>query len=994
MKKYQFTENERSILEKIQMPFAVYQFVDKRVVSLILSDGFCRLFGYKDRAEAYYDMDHNMYKDTHPDDTARISEDALRFATAGGTYDVIYRTREPEGSGYHIVHAIGQHIIMEDGTQLAHVWYTDEGAYFEGTESEGTMLNQTLKKALYKESLLQANYYDELTGLPSMSYFFELARDGKQPIIDNGGRPAILFMDLAGMRHYNHRHGFSQGDRLLQEFAKVLTHYFDSENCSRIGKDHFAVFTDGTDIEETLEKLFKEAKAADEGRMLPVRIGIFEDHNNDLDVSIACDCAKQACDSLGNIYSSAFKYYDDDMRRATERQQYIINNLDNAIKNRWIQVYYQPIVRSVNGRVCDEEALARWIDPVVGFLSPGEFIPMLEDAKLIYKLDLCILEQVLEKIKLMEEKGFPIVPQSVNLSRSDFECCDIVEEICTRVDAAGVSHDRITIEITESVVGRDFDFIRKEILRFQELGFPVWMDDFGSGYSSLDVLQSIRFNLLKFDMRFMQEFDKGSRSRIILTELMKMATSIGVDTVCEGVETLEQVRFLQEIGCSRLQGFYYAKPMPLSEILERYEKNIQIGFENPEESDYFETLGRMNLYDLAMMTSEDRSSFHNYFDTLPMGIVEVRGKEFRFVRTNQSYREFVEEKFGFHLGKEGTDFREREFGRGDIFMDSLIQCSESGNRMFVEEKLPDGSEAHSFIRRIAVNPVEGTTAIGTVVLSVADAEQGTTYANIAKALAADYFNLFYVDLETEDFIEYTSEAGEKALSKERHGENFFAASQRDAMVLLHEDDAPAFVKAFTKENVVKEMKEHGTFTTSYRLKNNGNPIYVLMKGTKMDEEGRYIILAVSNIDAQMREKEALRKIRQESVAYARIAALEGDYIALYIVDPVTDYFVEYRATTDFDGKGIPKEGENFFETSVISGEKVVYPEDLQFYIDSLTKEKVMQGIEKTGHYRMRYRLLLGGKIRKVNLRAALVKESDGDKLIIGVNDVTDQLETV
>jgi len=228
------------------------------------------------------------------------------------------------------------------------------------------------------------------------------------------------------------------------------------------------------------------------------------------------------------------------------------------------------------------------------------------------------------------------VPHSINLSRSDFDACDIVEEIRRRVDAAGVAHDRITIEITESVVGSDFGFMKGQIERFQKLGFPVWMDDFGSGYSSLDVLQSIPFDLIKFDMSFMQKLDEGDSGKIILTELMKMATSLGVDTVCEGVETPEQVAFLQEIGCSKLQGYFFEKPLPMARILERYEKGFKFGYENPAESAYYESIGRVNLYDLAVIANEEENAFQNFFNTLPMGIIEINGDRVRFVRTNQS----------------------------------------------------------------------------------------------------------------------------------------------------------------------------------------------------------------------------------------------------------------------------------------------------------------------------------------------------------------------
>ena len=150
---------------------------------------------------------------------------------------------------------------------------------------------------------------------------------------------------------------------------------------------------------------------------------------------------------------------------------------------------------------------------------------------------------------------------SINLSRSDFDTCDIVEEIIARVDASGIGRDKLTIEITESAVGADFEFIKKQVNRFREQGFAVWMDDFGSGYSSIDLLQSMEFDLIKFDMSFMQRLDEGNNGKIILTELMKMATALGVDTLCEGVETEEQLRFLQEIGCAKLQGYYYCKPI-------------------------------------------------------------------------------------------------------------------------------------------------------------------------------------------------------------------------------------------------------------------------------------------------------------------------------------------------------------------------------------------------------------------------------------------------
>ena len=249
-------------------------------------------------------------------------------------------------------------------------------------------------------------------------------------------------------------------------------------------------------------------------------MGIYKNSMGYVTTGVACDRAKMACDRKKGTITSVYNYFNEEMLKATQVKNYVLDNLDNAIREGWIKVYYQPIIRSANGRVCDEEALARWIDPNVGFLSPAEFIPVLEDTKQIYKLDLYVLEQVLKKIKTIEERNLHVVPCSINISRSDFEMCDVVEEIRKRVDAAGIEHDRLTIEITESAIATDMEYVIKQVEQLTEMGFAVWMDDYGSGYSSPEILQRIPFNTLKLDMQFMRQFDKTPKNRIIISEII------------------------------------------------------------------------------------------------------------------------------------------------------------------------------------------------------------------------------------------------------------------------------------------------------------------------------------------------------------------------------------------------------------------------------------------------------------------------------------------
>ena len=984
VKKYIYTADKRAALEKLKQPFAVYQFIDKRVVTILLSDGFCDLFGYTDRDDAVYDMNHNMYKDTHPDDVARIANEAIRFATEGGKYDVLYRTRKNEGAGYVIVHAMGEHVYTEDGIRLAQIWYTNEGTYAEDSSTTGVEISKTLSNVLHEQSLLKNSLYDYLTGLPSMTYFFELAEAEKNAIRKNGGRPVLLYINFSGMKFFNTKHGFAEGNKMLQSFARLLVHAFSNENSCRIGADHFAAITEEAALEYKLDNIIREFGGLYGGKTPPVHIGVYPYHIEDVPVSTACDRARLTSNAIKESYTSGISYFSNRLREDAVLKQYIIENIDTAIREKWIKVYLQPIIRTVNEKVCDVEALSRWIDPEKGFLSPASFIPTLEEAGLIYKLDLYMLDCVLEAIKTQIAEGFYVIPHSINLSRSDFDACDMVEEIRKRVDAAGIGRDRITIEITESIIGKDFDFMKEQVERFRKLGFPVWMDDFGSGYSSLDVLQSIKFNLLKFDMSFMRKLDEGEDGKVILTELMRMATALGLDTVCEGVETEEQVRFLREIGCSKLQGYYYSKPVSLETILEKHKSNTLIKNENPEESEYYESIGRVNLFDLGVIASEDTNALQHTFNTVPIAILEVKDGKANYVRISRSYLDFVKRFFNVDILQRQTGYGSLSTRYGQNYLSVIRQCCDTGNRIFFDEKMSDGSVVHAFARRISINPVTGSTAIALAVLSITEPDESTTFADIARSLAADYYNIFVIDMDTNDYIEYSSRIGGEELSIERHGKDFFASARRDTMTRIYEEDREPFLKWFTKENVLRELDELGVFTTTYRLIDTGTPMYVNMKITRM-QGGNRIILGISIIDAQMKQMEEEQRLRQERIALGRIAALSANYIVLYTIEPDTNHYIQYNPSREFEKFGLAKQGDDFFTDVRLDAPKAIHPEDMDRHLRVFTKENMLREIKENGVFIHKYRLLMGGKTVQASLRAAMVEEDDGEKIILGVS---------
>ncbi|MBQ6150761.1 MAG: EAL domain-containing protein [Mogibacterium sp.] len=834
-----------------------------------------------------------------------------------------------------------------------------------------------------QDSIEKGNYFDLLTGLPSMTYFFELSETAKKEIIRSGGVPYMMYMDFSGMKFFNNKYGFSEGDMLLQEFAGILTGLFGNERCCRIAGDHFAAVTQMDGMERKLEQLFSDFSRVNDGRSLPVHVGLYSALGGDVPASIACDRAKLACSELSGTYASGFRYYRRELSDDVENKRYISENIDRAVNEGWIRVYLQPIVRTVNERVCDVEALARWIDPEKGFMSPADFIPVLEESGQIYKLDLFIVEQILELMKGRKEKGFKLIPHSINLSRSDFDTCDIVEEIRSRVDASGIERDRITIEMTESMIGSDFEFIKTQVDRFRSLGFPVWMDDFGSGYSSLDVLQSIKFDLIKFDMSFMRKLDEGEEGKIILTELMRMATSLGVDTVCEGVETEEQVRFLRDIGCAKLQGYYFSKPLPFEDVDELRNNGLILETEDPEESGYYESIGRVNLFDLGIVAGEGSDSLYNAFDTIPIAVLEVKDEKARYIRSNRSYCDFVRRYFGDDLFTGVIDFNDPDIEYGPVFPAVIKQCCDTGARSFYEDKMPDGSVAHSFAYRVSINSVTGYTAVAVAVLSVTEPDESTTFADIARALAADYYNIYVIDLDTNDYIEYSSRVGGEELSIERHGKDFFESAKRDTMTRIYKDDREDFLKLFTKENVLRELDAQGVFTTAYRLVDTGEPMYVSMKITRM-QGGNRIIMGISIVDAQMKQLEEEKRLRKEKASLGRIASLAPDYIVLYTVDPETGRYIQYNPSSEYESFGLAVRGEDFFGDVVRDAPKAIDPKDIERHLRVFTKENVMDEIEKNGVFIHNYGLMMDGRSVPATLRATLAHEEDGEKIILGV----------
>lgn len=410
---------------------------------------------------------------------------------------------------------------------------------------------------------------DDLTGIANMRKFERDSRKYMQDCISQQKVPVYLVFDIRNFHTFNDRFGYEGGDALLIKMGEKLVSVFPEEPSARESADCFCVLTAAEDYAERAASVRDWIRESyPEETYLSVRVGAFRTAQSEREARSAVDRASYAIKQIQNDEQFLIEY-DSDMSKEYSLKQYVLNNLERAIKEGHIRTYYQPVVWSEDGAICGCEALARWVDPDLGFMSPGAFVPVLEEGRQIHKLDRCIYEQVCKRIRDCLDRGLPAIPISLNFSRLDFELMDAVGELESLVEKYRVPKEYLHVEITESALTNDVEGLKKAIDLLHQNGYMVWLDDFGAGYSSLNVLKDFRFDLLKIDMEFLKCFDVNKNTRKIVETIIELAEKLEMKTLAEGVEDQSAAEFLKEAGCGRQQGYYYGKPMPYEEILAR-----------------------------------------------------------------------------------------------------------------------------------------------------------------------------------------------------------------------------------------------------------------------------------------------------------------------------------------------------------------------------------------------------------------------------------------
>ena len=483
-----------------------------------------------------------------------------------------------------------------------------------------------------KPEMLKENR-DELTGLLDKHAFYAWG----QELIDtkeDEAEYAFIFFDLSNFKLFNANYGYEKGDELLVSIAQILKEVFKNQLVARFSGDHFAVCANAMQVVPSITEARSKVKEIQKSVNLELKAGVYIYEGDVTDVIRCTDRARMACVSIKKKYDIDYKFYDEELGGTLIRKQFIIDTLDEALANDYITVYYQPIVRSLTGEVCGWEALVRWIDPERGMVYPNEFISVLEEYRLIHKLDGFVMEKVIKTFtEIRKANRREAVPVSINLSRIDFEALDIVTFVDGLIDKYQADKDMFRFEITESVLMNNPRFIQEQLKRFKKHGYKIWMDDFGSGYSSLNILKNFDFDLIKIDMEFLRGFDENDDGKIVLKHMVSMLKNLGFHTLTEGVETKEQYAFLKGLGCELLQGYLIGRPMPLEDAVEEID-NAKLCYEMQCDREFNNKVG---MVDVLKQNPLEGCETNVVESVLPLAIGVVRDDIWEFVYVNEGY---------------------------------------------------------------------------------------------------------------------------------------------------------------------------------------------------------------------------------------------------------------------------------------------------------------------------------------------------------------------
>lgn len=493
--------------------------------------------------------------------------------------------------------------------------------------------------------LIERSERDFLTGVYNRETFYSKVYEAIHGELED--TYVVCTLDIDKFKLVNDLFGAAQGDRLLKHIGASLLGHFGAKLVSgRLSADNFAVLLRQSTVhgyeQEITDQIQDMVKDYPLNIQIIIRCGFYYIHDSDVEPGLMCDRANLAMQEIKGSYSRRFAIYDEKMRSRMLKEQEILNEMGRALTEEQFSVFYQPKYNMEKLKIIGSEALVRWIHPEKGMISPGEFIPIFEKNGFIATLDYYVWEHVCMDIAEWIRKGYALCPVSVNVSRAELYNVHLVEQLVSLVEKYDVPISMLQLEITESAYTENPEQLIETINRLREKGFVILMDDFGSGYSSLNTLKDVPVDVLKIDLKFLYNMDKNYKADYILKSVVQMAKRLDLVVIAEGVETNQQAEFLKSIGCVRAQGYLFAKPMD--------ESSFRIYLNNPAmiaQKDDDEIEGLINIDDImSRIHREDEIEWYRAAVIQMKGIMaqyEVNSDIFSVfdMRVNEGSKELV-----------------------------------------------------------------------------------------------------------------------------------------------------------------------------------------------------------------------------------------------------------------------------------------------------------------------------------------------------------------
>ncbi|MDD6326840.1 MAG: phosphodiesterase [Lachnospiraceae bacterium] len=430
--------------------------------------------------------------------------------------------------------------------------------------------NETEKTIREREDFYSATR-DKLTGIYNREYFYEQAT--KQIAMNSEDDYCVLCCDIMDFKMINDMFGVEKGDEILLKLTdEIIKIAREGIIYGRIGSDRFAICMKQSEFDR--EKLIQymnhtEYMMVVDSFQAKIYVGVYENIGKDVPIAVVCDRTILAINTIKGDMRTNVAFYDETFRKKMLSEQQLTSDFNQSMRERKFHIYLQPHF-SQEGKLFGAEALVRWFHPIRGMILPQEFLPVFERTGLISRLDVYVWELACKQLRRWKELGLDEYYISVNISERDMYYIDIYETLTNMVEQHDIDVKNLRLEITESVVVQDVEKVIALLNRLHEYGFYIYMDNFGSGYSSLNMLKDLPLDTIKIDMEFVKKSAQIERNKQILDMIVRLSHRIGLKVITQGIETEEQLEFIHKTGCTQFQGFCFSRPLPVKAFEEKY----------------------------------------------------------------------------------------------------------------------------------------------------------------------------------------------------------------------------------------------------------------------------------------------------------------------------------------------------------------------------------------------------------------------------------------